>query len=55
MELHSVKNEFIFSSEKILVSLEKGKLLKPEFIRDISEFNCSENGKVFDDRQCKHI
>ena len=48
MELHSVKNEFRFSSGKMLVSLEKAKLLKPEFNRKISKFDCSENGKVFD-------
>ena len=47
MELHSVRNEFRFSSGKMLVSLEKRKLLKPEFIREISEFDCSENGKLF--------
>ena len=38
----------------MLVSLEKRKLLKTEFIREKSEFDCSENGKV-SDRQCKHI
>ena len=32
----------------MLVSLEKRKLLKPEFIRGISEFHCSESGKVLD-------
>ena len=32
----------------MLVSFEKKKLLKPEFISKMSEFNCSENGKVFD-------
>ena len=48
MELDSVRNEFRFSSGKMLVSLEKRKLLKPEFIREISEFDCSENRKVFD-------
>ena len=54
MELHSVKNEFRFSSGTMLLSLEKRKLLKLEFITDISEFYCSENGKVFD-WQLKHI
>ena len=54
MELDSVRNEFRFSSGKMLVSLEKRKLLKPEFIREISEFICSENRKVFD-WQHKHI
>ena len=54
MELHSVKNEFRFWSGTMLVSLEKKKWLKAEFIRDISEFDCSENGKVFD-WQRKHI
>ena len=48
MELHSVKNELRFLSGKMLVPLEKKKLLKPEFIREISDFGCSENGKVFD-------
>ena len=48
MELHSVKHEFRFSSRTMLVSLEKRKLLKSEFIRDISEFDCSGNGKIFD-------
>ena len=32
----------------MLVSLEKRKLIKPEFIMEISEFDCSEKGKVFD-------
>ena len=41
MEIHSVKKRFL------LVSLEKRKLLKPQFIRKILEFDCSENGKVF--------
>ena len=36
MELHSVKNDLRLSSGKILVSLEKLKLCKPEFIREIS-------------------
>ena len=45
MELHFVKNEFRFSSGKMLIFLEKKKLLKPDFIRDISEFDYSENGK----------
>ena len=54
MELGSVRNEFRFSSGKMLLSLEKRKLLKPEFIREISEFDCSENGKLFH-WQHKHI
>ena len=33
MELHFVKNNLRFSSEKMFVSLEKQKLLKPEFMR----------------------
>ena len=41
MELDLVRNKFRFSSGKMLVSLEKRKLLKPEF-------DCSENRKVFD-------
>lgn len=44
MELHSVKNEVRFSSGKTLVSIERRKLLKREFIRKISELDCSENG-----------
>ena len=32
----------------MLVSLEKRKLIKPEFIMEISEFDFSEKGKVFD-------
>lgn len=36
------------SSGKMLVSVEKNKLLKSEFIRKISECDCLENGKVFD-------
>ena len=32
----------------MLEALEKRKLLKPEFIREISKFDCSENGKLFD-------
>ena len=47
IELHSIKSEFRFESRKMLVSLEKRKLLKPEFIREISEFDCSKNGKTF--------
>ena len=47
MELHSVKSELRFSSWKMLVSLKKRKLLKSEFIREISESDCSENGNVF--------
>ena len=47
MELHSVKNELRFLSGKMLVPLEKKKL-KPEFITEISDFDCSENRKVFD-------
>ena len=41
MEIHSVKKQFL------LISLEKIKLLKPQFIKEILEFDCSENGKVF--------
>ena len=48
MELDSVRNEFRFSSGKMFVSLEERKLLKPEFIGEISELDCSENRKVFD-------
>ena len=40
MELYSVKNEFRFLSWKILVSIEKRKLLKPTFISEISKFDC---------------
>ena len=54
MELRSVKNEFKFSSGKKLVCLEERKLRKPEFIREISEFDCLDNGKVFDWHH-KHI
>ena len=36
MELHFVKNNLRFSSEKMFVSLEKQKLLKSEFMRDTS-------------------
>ena len=54
MELHSVKNEFIFSSRNILVALGKKELLKPGFVREISEFDCSENGKILN-LQHKHI
>ena len=35
-----------FSLGKMLVPLEKRKLLKPEFIRKIPEFDCSENGAL---------
>ena len=54
MELDSVRNEFRFSSGKMFVSLEERKLLKPEFIGEISELDCSENRKVFD-WQHQHI
>ena len=36
MELHFVKNDLRFSSGIMFASLEKPKLLKPEFIRDTS-------------------
>ena len=39
MELHLVKNDVRFSHGKMLVSLEKRKLLKPEFMRDTWEFD----------------
>ena len=54
MELQFIKNELRFSSGKMFVSLEKRKLLKPEFMRDTSEFDWSKNGNVFDWR-CKYI
>ena len=38
MELHFVKNGLRFLSGKMFVSLEKCKLLKPEFMRETSEF-----------------
>ena len=40
MELHFVKNNLRFSYGKIF--------LKPEFMRDTSEFDWSKNGNVFD-------
>ena len=33
------KNDLTFSSWKMFVSLEERKLLKPEFMRDTSEFD----------------
>ena len=48
MELHFVKNDLRFSSKKIFVSLEKQKLLKPEFMRDSSKFDWSKNRNIFD-------
>ena len=36
MELHFVKNDLRFSSGIMFASLEKPKLLKPEFMRDTS-------------------
>ena len=48
MELDFVKNDLRFSSGKMFVSLEKLKLLKPEFMRDTSEFDLSKNGNIFD-------
>ena len=39
MELDFVKNDLRFSSGKMFVLLEKRKLLKPEFMRDTSEFD----------------
>ena len=47
MELNSVKKFRIWSG-KMLVSLEKRKLLNPGYIRKILEFDCSENEEVFD-------
>ena len=46
MELLFVKNDGRFSSGKMFVSLEKRKLLKPEFMRDTSEFDKSKNGNI---------
>ena len=54
MELHPVRNKFRFLSGNMLVSSAKMKLLKPEFIREISEFESPENGKLCD-CQRKHI
>ena len=48
MELHFVKNDLRFSFGKMFVSLEKRKLLKPEFMRDTSEFDWLKNGNIFD-------
>ena len=48
MESHFVKHGFRFSFEKIIVSLEKWKLLKVEFMRDTSEFDWSKNENLFD-------
>ena len=45
MELHSVKHELRFLSGKMLIPLEENKFLKPEFIREILELDCSENEK----------
>ena len=42
------KKRFKVSPGKIFVSLEKQKLLKPEFMRDTSEFDWSKNGNIFD-------
>ena len=39
MGLHFAKNNLRFSSGKIIVPLEKRKLLKPEFMRRTSEFD----------------
>ena len=39
MELHFVKNDLRFSSGKMFVPREKRKLLKPECMRDTSEFD----------------
>ena len=39
MELHFVKNDLKFLSGKMFLSLEKRKLLKPEFMRDTSQFD----------------
>ena len=54
MELLFVKNDGRFSSGKMFVSLEKRKLLKPEFMRDTSEFDKSKNGNIIG-WHCKHI
>ena len=54
MELHFIKNDLRFSSKKMFLSLGKWKLLKPEFMRDTSEFDWSKNGNIFD-RHHKHI
>ena len=54
MELHFVENILRFSSGKMFVSLEKRKLLQPEFMRDTSEFDWSKNGNIFDWHR-KHI
>ena len=39
MELDFVKNDLTFSSGEMFVSLEKRKLLKPEFMRGTSKFD----------------
>ena len=54
IELLFVKNHGRFSSGKMFVSLEKRKLLKPEFMRDTSEFDKSKNGNIIE-WHCKHI
>ena len=54
MELHLVKNDVRFSHGKMLVSLEKRKLLTPEFMRDTWEFDWSKSGNMFDWHR-KHI
>ena len=38
-EVTPCKNDLRFSSEKMFLSLEKQKLLKPEFMRDTSKFD----------------
>ena len=48
MELHFVKNDFkIFIGENVCIT-RKTKILKPEFMRDTSEFDLSKNGNIFD-------
>ena len=53
-ELHFLKNDLRFSFGKMFVLLEKRKLLKPEFMRQTSEFDWSKNGNIFDWHR-KHI
>ena len=52
--LHFLKNDLRFSFGKMFVLLEKRKLLKPEFMRQTSEFDWSKNGNIFDWHR-KHI
>ena len=53
-EFHFVKNDLRFPSREMFASLEKRKLLKPEFMRNTSEFGWSKNGNIFDWHH-KHI